>query len=97
LYREDFLEGLSVRQALGFEEWVLSERERLRQMAIRALQCLSEAYSVRGEYAAGIEYTNRLLVLEPWQEEARRLAQPLGDTDKPVNLSINTPFIKTDM
>jgi DNA-binding SARP family transcriptional activator len=30
LYRGEFLEGFSVRQALEFEEWVLQERERLR-------------------------------------------------------------------
>jgi predicted ATPase/DNA-binding SARP family transcriptional activator/uncharacterized protein HemY len=72
LYRGDFLEGLSVRQALGFEEWALSERERLRQLVIQALQCLSVACGTRGEYDAGIEYTNRLLALEPWQEEAHR-------------------------
>ena len=72
LYRGEFLEGLSVRQALGFEEWVLGERERLRQLAIQALHRLSEAYSVRGEVAAAIETTNRLLALEPWQEEAHR-------------------------
>jgi predicted ATPase/DNA-binding SARP family transcriptional activator len=72
LYRGEFLEGFSVRQALGFEEWVLSERERLRQLAIQALQRLSEALTIQGEYADGIEYTNRLLALEPWQEEAHR-------------------------
>jgi predicted ATPase/DNA-binding SARP family transcriptional activator len=72
LYRGDFLEGLSVRQALGFEEWVLSERERLRQMAIQALKRLSAVYTVRGEYAAGIEVTHQLLSLEPWQEEAHQ-------------------------
>ena len=72
LYRGEFLEGFSVRQALGFEEWVLSERERLRQLVILALQRLSEAYAVQGDYDAGIEYTNRLLSLEPWQEQAHR-------------------------
>jgi len=72
LYRGEFLEGFSVRQALDFEEWVVSEREHLRQLAIRALGRLSVACSARGEYAAGIEYTNRLLTLEPWQEEAHR-------------------------
>jgi DNA-binding SARP family transcriptional activator len=53
LYRGEFLEGFSVRQALGFEEWVLSERERLRQLAIQALYRLSEAFTVQGEYAGG--------------------------------------------
>ncbi|HSR32950.1 MAG TPA: BTAD domain-containing putative transcriptional regulator, partial [Anaerolineae bacterium] len=72
LYRGEFLEGFSVRQALGFEEWVLSERERLRQMVLQGLHRLSEAYRLRGEYAAAIEYMNRLLALEPWQEEAHR-------------------------
>jgi predicted ATPase len=72
LYRGDFLEGFSVRQAVAFEEWVLGERERLRQLAIRALQRLSEAYTARGEYDAGIEVTHQLLALEPWQEEAHR-------------------------
>jgi len=72
LYRGEFLEGLSVRQALGFEEWILGERERLRQLVLQALHRLSVAYAVRGEVATAIEYTNRLLALEPWQEEAHR-------------------------
>ena len=72
LYRGEFLEGFSVRQALEFEEWVLSEREHLRQSAMQSLYRLSEAYTIQGEYAAGIECTQQLLVLEPWQEEAHR-------------------------
>ena len=40
--------------------------------SIQALHRLSVAYTDRGEYAAAIEYTNRLLALEPWQEEAHR-------------------------
>jgi predicted ATPase/DNA-binding SARP family transcriptional activator len=72
LYRGDFLEGFSVRQAGDFEEWTLQERERLRQLAIEGLYRLSVACTARGEYAAGIEYTNRLLTLEPWQEQAHR-------------------------
>jgi len=72
LYRGEFLEGFSVRQAVVFEEWVLGERERLRQLVIQALHRLSVACTERGEYAAGIEYTVRLLALEPWQEESHR-------------------------
>jgi predicted ATPase/DNA-binding SARP family transcriptional activator len=72
LYRGEFLAGFSLRHALEFEEWVLLERERLRQLAIHGLHRLSEACRVRGEYAAAIEYTGRLLALEPWQEEAHR-------------------------
>jgi predicted ATPase/DNA-binding SARP family transcriptional activator len=72
LYRGEFLEGFSVRQAVAFEEWVLGERERLRQLVLQALHRLSVAFADRGEVATAIEYTNRLLVLEPWQEEAHR-------------------------
>jgi predicted ATPase/DNA-binding SARP family transcriptional activator/TolA-binding protein len=72
LYRGEFLEGFSVRQAIAFEEWVLGERERLRQSVIQGLHRLSVAYAQRGEVSAGIEYTNRLLAMEPWQEEAHR-------------------------
>jgi predicted ATPase/DNA-binding SARP family transcriptional activator len=72
LYRGEFLEGFSVRQALEFEEWALQERERMHQLAIEALHRLSEACAARGEYAAGIAYTNRLLALEPWRESAHR-------------------------
>jgi DNA-binding SARP family transcriptional activator/predicted ATPase/Tfp pilus assembly protein PilF len=72
LYQGDFLEGFSVRQALAFEEWLLAERERLRQLAIQTLHRLSTAYTIRGEYAAAIDYCNRLLALEPWREESHQ-------------------------
>jgi predicted ATPase/DNA-binding SARP family transcriptional activator/TolA-binding protein len=72
LYLGEFLEGFSVRQAVAFEEWVLGERERLRQLVLQALHRLSAALADRGEVATAIEYTNRLLALEPWREEAHR-------------------------
>ena len=43
LYRGDFLEGLDVRDALGFEDWVFYNRERLRSVYETALaQWLAE-------------------------------------------------------
>lgn len=72
LYQGDFLAGFAVDQALPFEEWALAEQARLRQRAIQALYQLAVAHTARGEYAAGINITNRLLALEPWQEEAHR-------------------------
>jgi DNA-binding SARP family transcriptional activator len=74
LYRGDFLEGLYVRQALAFEEWMLAQRARLRALALQALHMLAAQYAGQGEAgrAAGIEMTTRLLALEPWREEAHR-------------------------
>jgi len=72
LYKGDFLEGFYVRDAPAFEEWVLPERERLRQKMLQALYRLAAFYTARGHYARGIDYTTRLLALEPWHEEVHQ-------------------------
>lgn len=72
LYRGDFMSGFYVRRAPAFEDWVLLERERLRLLALRALHALAAHCAARGAYAEGIEYTGRVLTLEPGQEEAHR-------------------------
>jgi DNA-binding SARP family transcriptional activator/predicted ATPase len=72
LYRGDFLEGFYVRSAPAFEEWVLSERERLRQMALYGLYRLVSHYTAGGDYGQGLDYATRLLSLEPWHEEVHQ-------------------------
>jgi DNA-binding SARP family transcriptional activator/predicted ATPase len=72
LYRGDFLADFHVSEAPLFEEWVTSERERLRQMARQALLRLVEHYILQREYDRGIEAVNQLLKREPWLEEAHQ-------------------------
>ncbi len=72
LYRGDFLQGFYVREAPAFEEWMLLERERLKDLAVQGMATLASLHTARGEYAAALEYTSRLLALEPWREEAHR-------------------------
>ncbi|MEM7111946.1 MAG: BTAD domain-containing putative transcriptional regulator [Chloroflexota bacterium] len=72
LYRGDFLEDFSLRGAVLFEEWVLVQRERLRQMAMDGLYKLSQGYEVSGNMEKGITAVRRLLALEPWLEEGHR-------------------------
>jgi DNA-binding SARP family transcriptional activator/predicted ATPase len=72
LYGGDFLEGFYVRGAPAFEEWVLPEREQLRQKVQQALHRLAAYYTARGHYSRGIDYTSRLLALEPWHEEVHQ-------------------------
>ncbi|HNS50858.1 MAG TPA: BTAD domain-containing putative transcriptional regulator [Anaerolineae bacterium] len=74
LYRDDFLAGFYVRDAPAFEEWVLAERVRLRMLVLQALHTLAVHYGRLGEEGrpAAIDYTTRLLALEPWREEAHR-------------------------
>ncbi|MCB0222311.1 MAG: NACHT domain-containing protein [Anaerolineae bacterium] len=83
LYRGDFLQGFTVRNASDFEMWQISQRERFHQMALRALGIVSKQRMERGEFAAAIDYTRWLLALEPWQEEAhRQLMQLLVKSDQ---------------
>ncbi|MGD8517584.1 MAG: BTAD domain-containing putative transcriptional regulator, partial [Anaerolineae bacterium] len=49
LYRGDFLDGFYVRQAPAFEEWVLAQRARLRELAVQALHALTVHHTRRGE------------------------------------------------
>ncbi|MDQ2998820.1 MAG: AAA family ATPase [Chloroflexota bacterium] len=72
LYRGDFLEDFYVRDAPMFDEWVLGQRERLRKLVLEALHTLSARMIELHEYTAGIDYTSRLLALDPWREEAHR-------------------------
>jgi DNA-binding SARP family transcriptional activator/predicted ATPase len=74
LYRGDFLEGLYVKEALAFEEWQLSQRERLRVLMLAGLDQLVAAYVDRPELdiEAGLAYARRLLALDPWRESAHR-------------------------
>ena len=72
LYRGDLLAGFAVRDAPAFDEWLAAERERLRQLALHALHELVIYATERGDYAAGIDATTRLLAQDPWREDAHR-------------------------
>lgn len=72
LYRGPLLDGFTVRNAPPFDEWLLGRREWLRQRALQALWRLSAQAGQAGDYPAAIDYTGRLLALEPWLEEAHR-------------------------
>jgi predicted ATPase/DNA-binding SARP family transcriptional activator len=83
LYGGEFLEGIYVPGAPVFEEWVLTERQWLHGMAIEALHRLASESAHQGNATEAIIYLNRLLVLEPWREEARRdLMRLLAETGR---------------
>ena len=71
-YQGDFLSGFHIRRAPAFEEWAMMERERLRLDAIRGLHLLTNHYLAQGEYDHALQHVQRLLALEPYQEEAYR-------------------------
>lgn len=72
LYRGDFLDGFYVQDAPEFEQWVLTERNRLRVSALQLLQTLADYAAQQGELTSAMGYTRRILQLEPWREEAHR-------------------------
>ena len=44
LYRGAFLQGLSIRDSVPYEEWVTARREQLHRQALDALQRLAAAH-----------------------------------------------------
>lgn len=72
LYSDEFLAGFSIQNAPGFEEWLTQQRHYFRQQATQGLLWLSNHYLTQRHYNAGLAATQRLLQLEPWQEEGHR-------------------------
>ncbi len=72
LYRGPFLADLPLKDAPLFEDWIRPYQERLRQMAMDALYRLSVANLEQHQYSQGIDNLSKLLILEPWMEEAHR-------------------------
>lgn len=55
-----------------YEEWVLLERERLRQLRLHALEAIARHLCQRGRFAAAIEAALAAIRLEPLRESAHR-------------------------
>ena len=72
LYQGDFLAGFYVKNALEFDEWAVGRQGALKNMVLQALHTLVTQYLEHEEYAAGINYANRLLDIGPWHEETHR-------------------------
>jgi DNA-binding SARP family transcriptional activator len=71
LYRGDLLDGLDLRDA-AFDEWLLMERQRLRNLACEALAKLLNQHLVRGVHDQAGDAARRLLSLDPLREAAHR-------------------------
>ncbi len=71
LYRGDLLDGFSLREE-AFEEWVAAERERLRLMAVGALEKLVAYYDDAKRFGHCAQAALRLLALDPLREDIHR-------------------------
>jgi DNA-binding SARP family transcriptional activator/predicted ATPase/Tfp pilus assembly protein PilF len=72
LYQGDFLEGFHIRDAHDFEDWMLTERARLRELAMQTLHTLTQFHASRGHFMEAMSLASRLLTFDPWREEAHR-------------------------
>jgi TolB-like protein/DNA-binding SARP family transcriptional activator/Tfp pilus assembly protein PilF len=71
LYRGDFLDGIGIRDP-AFEDWLLVERQRLRQLVEDALTKLLTQSMVAGVRERAAAAARRLLSLDPLREAACR-------------------------
>jgi DNA-binding SARP family transcriptional activator len=55
-----------------YDDWIVPERERLKQILIEVLERLLQFAEAGGNYQAGIKYAQRLLQIDPLHEEIHR-------------------------
>ena len=71
LYQGDLLAGLPVAEP-PFEEWLLTQRERLRELAVEALARLLAHQRASGRPEAAVQTAVQLAALDPLQEAVHR-------------------------
>jgi predicted ATPase/DNA-binding SARP family transcriptional activator len=71
-YRGDFLDGFYIHDAPEFEQWVLTERTRLRERYLQGLLTLAALQTEAGDLISAGDTMRRALQLEPWREETHR-------------------------
>jgi DNA-binding SARP family transcriptional activator len=71
LYRGDFLAGLTLEEA-PFEEWLIGERERLRELSIDAMARLLAHQRDAGAVNDAIQTAVKLVAVDPLQEPVHR-------------------------
>ena len=81
LYRGDFLEGFTVRNAPDYELWLAHTQERLRGVAVRLLDEAAATHRRRQAYGPAIVCLQRILVMEPWREETHQQLMELLAAD----------------
>ncbi len=70
LYQGDFMNGLYLDGCPEFEQWLRLEQESWHQRVIRLQQNLIDFYAERNMLERALEFSSRLLTLDPAHEEA---------------------------
>jgi predicted ATPase/Tfp pilus assembly protein PilF len=72
LYKGEFMAGFSRPNVPRFNDWLVIEQERLRQLALDGFRKLADWQEEQGNFAAGVLTTRRWLALDQWDETARQ-------------------------
>ncbi|MDX1615203.1 MAG: BTAD domain-containing putative transcriptional regulator [Candidatus Promineifilaceae bacterium] len=72
LYQEEFLQGLHLDDAPGFEAWLTAQQEHYRLLLLDALEQLAHRYQRQRRWSAAERELRRLLAMEPWRERSHR-------------------------
>ncbi|MGD2077022.1 MAG: tetratricopeptide repeat protein [Chloroflexota bacterium] len=70
--RGEFLEDFHIDGAPEFENWQLTQRERLDRAARALLTALVEHDHQAAELEQALDYARRLLAMDPWREQSQR-------------------------
>ncbi len=70
LYGEPFLAGVFISEAVDFEHWLDGVRQRLRQAAEQALECLAMDAESRRDFAAASNWWRRLMNIDALKTRA---------------------------
>ncbi len=71
-YRGDFLQGFTLRDSPGFDDWQAYHTERLRRDLGQVLEKLVQGYGYQGDYDLAIGHARRWLELDSLREAAHR-------------------------
>lgn len=71
-YRGPFMADVTLKDSAEFDTWLTTEQELWRQRVAGVLHTLIAIYRNNGDYEQGLKFSERLLALDDWREEAHR-------------------------
>jgi DNA-binding SARP family transcriptional activator len=88
LYQADFMEGFTLGDCPGFDDWQINQGEELRQDLIGATERLILCHTYREEYETAIRYGKRWARIDPLDEKARLALMQLYSRTNQGNTSL---------
>lgn len=73
LYKGEFMAGFTLANAPRFDDWLLVEQERLREIVIRGYRQLARWQEQEGAFAAGVDTVRQWAFWDPLDEEAQQV------------------------